>query len=310
MKTILQSESDLKDFLKSEVEKQKGICHPVRAGLPERLIVRWVLSKRLHPNPEDEFCMPQIGPNMSIITSYVDRFLFRHSHGESMIEEPLFVQKINTGGYMVLNGHHRWAASMRIGIRWIPVIIVNTAGADDIRKMLEESKNDRRVTFDLDEVVFCHNDYPYIERSFSLMRFGIQKAKLRLGIPALFSFFSTHGYDIWVYSSNYYSIDDVDRFFKHYSVWVNGIITGKNAPAGRGWAGTKKTDGSAGIEHMAASKYKETIHIDGDTMLVTYPDKKDFLEIPLGGFRENWSRDVINEAEKLIGSGREDGQKI
>ncbi len=299
MKSTLQNENDLKEFLKSEVERQKGICYPVRAGWPERFLVRWVLSKWLHPNPADEFCDPQIGPNMGIISSYVDKFLFRYRHGEPMFDEPLFVQKINTDGYMVLNGHHRWAASMRLGIRWIPVSIVNTAGADDIRKMLEESKNNKRVTFDLDEVVFCHQDYPYVEKSFSPIRFGIQKARLRLGIPAMFSFFSMHGYDIWVYSSNYYSIDDVDKFFKHYSVWVNGIITGKNAVKAKHPAGGQ-TDGCASLEHMVASKYKETIHIDGDMMLVTYPDKKDFTEIPLGGFCEDWSRDVINEAEKLI----------
>ncbi len=291
----LQNENDLKEFLRNEVEKQKGICHPVRAGILERLIVMRVSCKRLHPNPSDEFCIPGIGPNMGIISSYVKQYVERRKHGERILDEPLFIQKINTGGYMVLNGHHRWAAAMRMGIRSVPVSLVNTASAEDIKKTLDKSKNDKRVTFDLDEVVFCPDDYPFVERSLSRIRFGLQKSKLRLGIPAMFSFFSMHGYDVWVYSSNYYSVDDIDKYFKHYSVWVDGIITGKNAVR-------RKDPDTEGIERMVASKYSKTVHIDGDMMLVTYPDKKDFKEIPLGGFSENWSRNVIEEAGKLLES--------
>ncbi len=287
----LQNESDLKDFLREEVEKQKGVCQPVRAGFPERLLVRRVSCKRLHPNPADEFCVPEIGPNMGIVSNYVKHFLEMKKKGEPIMDEPLFVQKINTGGYRVLNGHHRWAAAMRLGIASMPVTIVNTASAEDIRKMIDESKNDRRVTFDLDEVVFCPTNDPFTEKSFSVIRLGIKRAKIRRGIPALFSFFSTHGYDIWVYSSNYYSIDDIDNYFKRYSVWINGIITGKHAMKQKS---------------IVAAKYKETMHIDDDLILVTYPDKKDHIEIALDGGRERWSRDVMGKAQKIVLSGPED----
>ena len=34
------------------------------------------------------------------------------------------------------------------------------------------------------------------------------------------------GYDIWLYSSNYYSSEDMREFFRSYSATVDGVISG------------------------------------------------------------------------------------
>lgn len=72
--------------------------------------------------------------------------------------EPLTIEKLYPHGYLLLNGHHRWAAAMRVGLRRVPVEIVNLAQESDIKKILENSKHNKRVTLDLDEVVFKSND--------------------------------------------------------------------------------------------------------------------------------------------------------
>ena len=43
---------------------------PVKTSLPVRLLVRKAACESLYPNPEDEFCVPEIGPNYGIISSY------------------------------------------------------------------------------------------------------------------------------------------------------------------------------------------------------------------------------------------------
>ena len=71
---------------------------------------------------------------------------------QSIMDDPITVEKVHPDGYMILNGHHRWAAAMRVGIKMIPVKIVNLTNEVDIEKMLRASNNDKRATLDLDEV--------------------------------------------------------------------------------------------------------------------------------------------------------------
>ena len=54
---------------------------------------------------------------------------------------------------------------------------------------------------------------------------------MRLGIPALFHFFRKQGYDVWVYSANYYSMEYIRRLFRHYNIRVTGIVTGTGRKA-------------------------------------------------------------------------------
>lgn len=44
------------EYLANEVRKVQGIYVPIHAGIIRRLLVRKTSMKRLHPNPDDEFC--------------------------------------------------------------------------------------------------------------------------------------------------------------------------------------------------------------------------------------------------------------
>jgi len=40
-------------------------------------------------------------------------------------EEPIMVAKMDHGDYMIVNGHHRWAAAIKVGLDKVRVIVVN-----------------------------------------------------------------------------------------------------------------------------------------------------------------------------------------
>ena len=285
--------TELEQFIEEEALKVKNTGVPVKASLIERLLVRKLSCKRMHPNPEDEFTFPDIGPNMTIISSYVAQFKENINKGLPLMDEPIFVQKIRPSGYMVLNGHHRWAAAMRLGIRQVPVSVVNAVFDGDIRVMLEKVTHQKRATLDLDEVVFAQDDEEYTEKRRSPFRFGLQKKRLRLGIPALFKKLKVRGYDIWVYSSEYYSIDDIKRYLRHYSADVDGIITGMKKQ-------TSKNDGMRKkVEEMILNRYSTTLHIDRDLLLMTQNRPGDFREIAIEGGPAGWSGAVIDALDGI-----------
>ncbi|MBQ6891809.1 MAG: ParB N-terminal domain-containing protein, partial [Clostridia bacterium] len=142
------------EFIASEVKKYKGVYVPVKAGILQRALIRWAPCASLHPNPDDEFCSPKVGPNYQIISEYMYSFRLERQSSKQYCEEPLIVEKIRPDGYMILNGHHRWAAALQLGFRRIPIEIVDLTQEMDIRNILQYSKHDKRVTLDLDEVVF------------------------------------------------------------------------------------------------------------------------------------------------------------
>ena len=127
------------EYLANEVRKVQGIYVPIHAGIIRRLLVRKTSLKRLHPNPDDEFCFPKIGPNYEIVSNYEKEYRrIRKNKNDARFvsptaKEPLTVERIRPDGYMIMNGHHRWAAAYRTGLKQIPVKIVNLTQENDIR---------------------------------------------------------------------------------------------------------------------------------------------------------------------------------
>ncbi len=282
----MASENEFMRFLQEKIKAYEGVLLPVKASQAERLLTKKVPINKLHPNPDDEFCMPSIGPNYGIINDYVEKFKRCSEIQIGIYDEPLMVEKVHPDGYMILNGHHRWAAALRLGIKNVPVKIVNLTQQTDIEKMLAASKHDKRVSFDLDETIFCgENDIA--EKPLGFPGNKIYKEKIRRGIPALMHYFSTNGYDLWVYSSNYYSLDYISSYFKKYSVKVDGIITGTARKEKRFSEMKKKAD------KIIAGKYNETIHIDRDLIVKTYKDSSSFEEFWVDPDSASWAKDVV-----------------
>ena len=270
-------EEDLNKIL----AEQKGVYFPIKASLHERLMKRKTSPKLLYPNPDDEFCFEKIGPNYSIISQYEEQIKDAMRKGIPIFAEPLTVEKIRPKGYLILNGHHRWAAAMRLGINKVPISIINLAQAADIRDMLKNSANKKRAVFDLDEVLLCSPSDPYTEKAPGFP-FNIRFNKtLRLGVPALFFFLKQHGYDIWVYSANYYSYDDIRALFMYYRVQVDGAITGMR----------KRSQAQKKMRALIAGRYETTVHIDNDSVLVA---KHGPEEYSLSGSPGDWSGEIMD----------------
>ena len=298
---VIRSATLFEKFLEEEVEKVRGVSYPVKPLLLTRLLVRKAPLSKLHPNPDDEFCDPAIGPNYKIISQYEK--MFREygpgntsvSYSQKSAGEPLEVLKIRPDGYQILNGHHRWAAAWRTGIRRMNIHILNLTTKSDIENMLKASRNDRRVTLDLDETVFCA--LPGEENGFekplpSLFRKACSQ-QIRRGIPALLHYLALHGYDIWVYTSQYLSLEHLRFLFIYYHCPVTGLVTGtaRKFPAG--------FDLRKSIESMVKKRYRSTVHIDNDMLLKTFTDSKEFREVPISRSSGPWAQAVIDAFEKL-----------
>lgn len=293
------AKTQLDKFVAEDIAKQKGVSIPIHASLIERLLVRKAACSNLHPNADDEFSIKSVGPSYRIINEYETKFRDALRMETRVFDEPLTVEKLRPKGYLILNGHHRWAAAMHCGIKRVPVKIINCATESDIKTILEKSQHDKRVAIDLDEVVFRPADYEYLEdKAFTFplsLRF---KQRIRLGIPGLFYYLAKNGYDIWVYAAEFYSIDDIQRFFKAYSVHVDGIITGMNK---------REQFNSENVQRMRElinNKYSMTLHIDNETILQTHNKTKDFEEFEIQASEEEWSKkaiEIIEEIEKRAG---------
>ena len=281
-------------FLAEEIRQHKGIAVPVRTGLLIRLLVRKAPCKKLHPNPDDEFCSPDVGPNYRIISEYEQRIQSIQAYNQkNYFEEPLIVERIRPNGYMLMNGHHRWAAALRRNIPVVPIKIVNLTQEMDIERMLKNSKHQKRVTLDLDDVVFRSEKDAHVEKALPFPWNLIYPQRLRLGIPALFRFLNNNGYDIWVYTSRYASMDDVQRFFRLHRLHVSGVVTGtarKNKISAEAKERTEK---------LFSNKYSDTLHIDNDMVLHIRSREKTFDEYPLSGSDLDWSREIMETVGKL-----------
>ena len=75
--------------------------------------------------PDDEFADPSIGPCDRIIDEYIDVIREMNYQSDYIFEEPILVNKMACGEYLILNGHHRWAAALKAGLSKVRASLVN-----------------------------------------------------------------------------------------------------------------------------------------------------------------------------------------
>ena len=205
--------------------------------------------------------------------------------------EPLQVQKLRPDGYMILNGHHRWAAAVRTGVRTLPVQIVSLTQQPDIMDMLSHAKFDKRLTLDLDEIVFAPGKDGETEKALAFPLNRIYKEPLRLGIPELFAFCRNKGYDVWVYSAGYFSTDYIKALLKFHHTKVTGIVTGTARK------GPKDSKAKEELENVMKKRYQKTLHIDNEAVTMIDHSAMDFREFPIPGTGV-WAAEVMELMEK------------
>ena len=281
-------------FLEEEINRCRGLYAPIKSSLLERLFVRKASCKKLHPNLEDEFCDPKIGPNYEIISNYQEELRTLQAHAQPQkFKERLIVEKAHPDGYILLNGHHRWAAALRSALPSVPIKIVSLTQTSDVYKMLENAKHDQRAALDLDEVVFAPAQDGAAEKALPFPANKVYQQQLRRGVPELFRFLKNHGYDIWVYSAQYYSMDYIQVFFKLYGLQIDNIVTGTSRK------GQQSAEEKKQLETMITKKYAVTVHPALRSLTRISSEAKTFEEYELTGNPETWAQEIMEILSKL-----------
>ncbi len=279
---------DYKEAVLEDIDSFKDIYHPVKASLVERMTVKSVPMKDLHPNPDDEFSIPEIGPNYSIVNRYrkeMERNLARESKTGM---EPLTVEKMSTGGYMILNGHHRWLAAKWINVKELPVQIVNGTHEEDILSAIKNSDRNMCISFDLEEVIINHNDKYACDAplSFPLNKKYPEQVKKHVG--ALTNELHRLGFDVWIYSGAFKPVSYLRAMLKHHKIEYDGLINNM-----------KSKKSSDRMNKAFSSKYDVIIHADDDGILWINPKTKEFDSIDLLPGK-NWASQVSSKIKRKL----------
>ena len=111
--------------MQEDIQRYKDHRAAVRAGFIERFTVKKIDPNELHPNPDDEFTYVNIGPSERIIEQYAKEARMCQERRMPIFEEPILIQKMENNEYIILNGHHRWAAALKAKVPTVRVSIVN-----------------------------------------------------------------------------------------------------------------------------------------------------------------------------------------
>ena len=272
---------EFEEYILNDLKKYAGLIRPQKAKLIERILVRKARPVNLHPNPEDEFCDPKIGPNYGIVGKYVQYYVRRKGKAGAPRMEPLMVEKITPRGYMILNGHHRWLAARRVNSRLLPIRIVNVTTEEEIQEVLSRSENAVCASMDLDEVVLAKGASPKESRPWYAPGFLIRE-RVREGVPALISELQRMGCDVWVYAGGYYSTAYVNTLLKMYRVKVNGVVNG-----------LRDKNRARHLREEFRKKYVSSIHCDLESVTCVRTGTKEYDLTELTGSEGAWAAETI-----------------
>lgn len=272
---------EYKRVVLDDVESYEGLTQPVKTNFFARKIIKKMDVNRLHPNPQDEFSIPDIGPNYEIVANYESEFRRLMLHGQTPMEDALIVEKMSTGGYMLLNGHHRWLAAKRVGLVNVPVEIVNVTPEEEIISKIRKSNRVRCASFDLDEVLWTNDE---VEFPLSLF----YKKTLRKNADTLIKELRDMGFDIWVYTGEYHSTSAIENLFLYHHTVVDGIINGM-----------KHKKSSAFLKDAFREQYALSLHIDNEGVICVDTKNKTYETKDIIPSENNWAAEVMTIIKQM-----------
>lgn len=287
------SQQELLTYVAEDVKKNESINYPVRATYFERLFVSHLPVKWLHPNPDDEFSNSTVGPSFRTINDYREQARDNRSQERPYFNDSIIVEKMSTGGYMIINGHHRWAAASLEGIKFVRVRIVNLTHIQDFHHMLDKSVRDKRVVMDLDQVIFSTSEDDQVEKNPNIIGRLLYREKVKIGRIALLNALHRMGYDIWVYTRGYRSSEYIEKLFSFYTIKIDGIINGIGRP--------QDEEAAIKLKESFERKYIRSLHIDSSSVSYIKRDTRQLIIKDIESDDLNWSRavlDIMTEIEK------------
>jgi len=252
-----------------DMKSYSELSRPLKSSFWERHMVHYLPVDKLHANPNDLFTDPSVGPSERIINKYEAEMREYVIGGAKPDFEPIMVEKMSTGGYMIINGHHRWMAARHAGLEIVPVKILNLTSKEEILDNVNRLTNERIVSFDLDEVLFCKPGDDW-GRSLSFPWNKLYPQPVRKNTGPLIQEFQRHGFDVWVYTGSYYSRDYIDKLLRHHGARVDGIIND-----------FAHNINNEDVRRTFNDKYKIRVHIDNESFLWVRRGQKDFESFDL-----------------------------
>ncbi len=284
---------DIRTIVKEEMKKYDGTYLPVKANFLEQIFIQKLSTKKLHPNPDDEFCFEDVGPNDEIISKYAQQIAHRREHDMVLFDDPLVIEKIRPDGYMLINGHHRWGAALMMDVEKVPVKLINLTHTSDIIGQMEKTSRNKRASINLDDVVFCQQESEPAEKTLLFPYNRIFPERIRKGMPGLVYALHNAGYDVWIYTSGYASTDYIKQILRHHRIKPDGIINGADR-----LRSAKKNDLSD-VKDLLAGKYRVTLNIDMETVSWILSETKEFEAIEIDTQNGPWANQVIGIVRKL-----------
>ena len=279
---------DYQSLVLDDMARYVGLTKPVRATILERLLTKKLSVDKLHPNPYDEFSETDVGPNYDIINNYADSMRTALWQSKDVIKEPIIVEKMSVGGYMILNGHHRWMAAHRTGVKKVPVQVVNVAPDEEIFAAISKSKNIKCVSIDLDEVLLAdRSTYPE-KVKMSLLSKKMFPKILRFNAGALINELRREGFDVWVYTRGFHSSEYINFLMKHQHTKVDGIVNGLS-----------RRKSKEGLRNAFINKYKYSLHVDNAGIICVNNAIRECDTYDIDTTQNNWAADVMKQISRL-----------
>lgn len=278
---------EYKRVVLADLKNYERLYRPLKTSFLKRLLVRKLPISKLHPNPQDEFCQAAIGPNYTIVSDYEKYFRSMIQMQQEPIgpfDEPLIVEKMSTGGYMILNGHHRWMAARRLGMKKIPVHIVNVSTDAEIIAAVNKSARDMCVSFDLDEILLTDGSTYPVHKELAFPYNQIYKKTLRRNASILIKELRRIGFDVWVYTGEYYPEAYIRFLFWLHRAKIDGIINGM-----------RHRENKPGLQDAFSNKYRISLHIDNDDVICVRTQVKDYEIFGIDSVNQDWASEVIQQ---------------
>ena len=271
-----------------DIRSFEGLSHPVRACLLERLLVRRLSLARLHPNPTDEFCDPNIGPSYDTVLKYVHAWgETKHPH-EELEKGKLCVEKMSAGGYMLLDGHHRWLAAHRLGMKRFPVTVMNATPVERIVKAMNRSDRRMCVSFDLDEVLLTKPGTPEAEPKAPPAVLRTLPGAMRRNAPLLIRELRDMGFDVWVYTAGFVPESTMKRMFSFYRFRTDGIVNG-----------LRNREHRAALRKAFSENYDVSLHVDTKSVVWVNNRTREYDIVDIEAHRGEWSAQVMRTVRAL-----------
>lgn len=272
-------------YVVDDLKNYKGLTHPVKSSILSRIKPKYINPAKLHPNPDDEFSMDTVGPSWTIISNYEESIRMHMQRGEDIFDhEPIIVVKLDKGGYMILNGHHRWMASLKLRVAKVPIKIVNITLDEDIYKVINKSTRNKCVTIDFDEVLFS-DDFQETSEKIPFPQNLIYKKNIRDKASLLIQEFQRLGFDVWIYTGGYLSEQYIKGLFFINKCHVDGIVNGIN-----GKRNAQK------LRDVFRTKYDTILHVDNEAITFVNTRTKKFDVLDINASSEEWASATVSLA--------------